>query len=155
AETTDRSEWGFRGRTCNALGPLRSLSVDQAFATHAQIGLGETYDANRADNDAPARYAAARGVSGAAADTWSAIFSKVLTAQVEPFLGLSRPDILHSYPHHEAALARRVPASRRHAERFELYVCGVELAIGFGELTDAAEQGRRFEAAMAEKERIY
>jgi len=155
AGTTDRSGWSFRGRTCNAFGPLRSLSVDQAFATHAQIELGETYDAHRADRDALAAHAAARGMSVAADDTWSAIFSKVLTAQVEPSLGLSRPDILHSYPHHDAALARRVPASPRHAERFELYVCGVELANGFGELTDAAEQGRRFEAAMAEKERIY
>jgi lysyl-tRNA synthetase class 2 len=41
------------------------------------------------------------------------------------------------------------------AQRFELYACGVELANGFGELTDAAEQRRRFEHAMAEKERIY
>src|SRR4029079_6146200 len=43
----------------------------------------------------------------------------------------------------------------RLAQRFELYACGVELANGFGELTDAAEQRRRFDVAMAEKERRY
>ena len=54
----------------------------------------------------------------------------------------------------QAALARPA-ADPRVAERFELYACGVELANGFGELTDAAEQRRRLEREMAEKERIY
>ena len=58
-------------------------------------------------------------------------------------------------PRAEAALARRVPDDPRVAERFELYACGVELANGFGELTDPAEQRRRFEAEMDEKERVY
>ena len=65
-----------------------------------------------------------------------------------------RATILDRYPAGQAALAR--PADdRRVAERFELYACGVELANGFGELTDAAEQRRRLEREMAEKERIY
>src|SRR5690606_35199461 len=55
----------------------------------------------------------------------------------------------------ESALARRKPADDRVAERFEIYACGVELANGFGELTDAAEQRRRFEAAMDDKQRLY
>jgi lysyl-tRNA synthetase class 2 len=55
----------------------------------------------------------------------------------------------------EAALARAKPSDSRVAERFEIYACGVELANGFGELTDAAEQRRRFAAAMDEKQRRY
>ena len=91
----------------------------------------------------------------AADDTWSDIFSRVLVERIEPNLGIGGPTILDEYPVVEAALARRKPSDPRVAERFELYVCGVELANGFGELTDAAEQRRRFEAEMDEKERLH
>jgi lysyl-tRNA synthetase class 2 len=62
---------------------------------------------------------------------------------------------LIDYPACEAALARRKPDDPRLAERFELYGCGVELANAFGELTDPIEQRRRFEADMAERDRLY
>ena len=58
-------------------------------------------------------------------------------------------------PVSEAALARVNPDDPRFADRFELYVCGVELANGFGELTDPDEQRRRLEAQMVEKARLY
>ncbi|MIL09767.1 EF-P lysine aminoacylase GenX, partial [Salmonella enterica subsp. enterica] len=75
--------------------------------------------------------------------------------KVEPNLGFGRATILYDYPVSEAALARPSARDRRVAERFELYACGVELANGFGELTDPVEQRRRFEIEMNEKERIY
>jgi elongation factor P--(R)-beta-lysine ligase len=75
--------------------------------------------------------------------------------RIEPNLGLGRLTILDEYPVIEAALARPKAADPRVAERFELYACGVELANGFGELTDPAEQRRRFELEMDEKERVY
>jgi lysyl-tRNA synthetase class 2 len=78
----------------------------------------------------------------------------VLVERIEGNLGIGRATVLDEYPAVLSALAR--PASDpRVAERFELYVCGVELANGFGELADAAEQRRRLEREMAEKERIY
>ncbi|HEY5793610.1 MAG TPA: amino acid--tRNA ligase-related protein, partial [Bosea sp. (in: a-proteobacteria)] len=83
------------------------------------------------------------------------IFSRVLSEKVEPHLGRGRATILCEYPISEAALARPKPGDPRVAERFELYACGVELANAFGELTDPAEQSRRFEADMDEKARIY
>ncbi len=88
-------------------------------------------------------------------DTWADIFSKVLVERIEPHLGFGRATILCEYPVSEAALARPKAADPRVAERFELYACGVELANAFGELTDPAEQRRRFEAEMAEKQRVY
>ena len=63
--------------------------------------------------------------------------------------------ILDQYPAGQAALARPSPNDARVAERFELYLCGVELANGFAELTDPAEQRRRLEREMAEKQRRY
>ena len=83
------------------------------------------------------------------------MLSKVLVEKVEPHLGHGRATILDRYPVAEAALARPAPDDPRVAERFELYACGVELANGFGELTNATEQRLRFEAEMEEKARIY
>ena len=88
-------------------------------------------------------------------DTWSDIFSKVLVEHIEPNLGQGRLTLLYEYPAPEAALARAKPSDPRVAERFEVYACGVELANGFGELTDAGEQRRRFAQAMGEKQRRY
>jgi lysyl-tRNA synthetase class 2 len=88
-------------------------------------------------------------------DTWSDIFSKILVEHVEPNLGQGRLTVLFEYPAPEAALARAKASDPRVAERFEVYACGVELANGFGELTDAAEQRDRFTAAMDEKARRY
>ncbi len=95
------------------------------------------------------------GVAIAADDTWGDIFSRILVERVDPHLGLGRATILYEYPMPHAALARAKPGDPRVAERFELYACGVELANAFGELTDVNEQRARFEAAMAEKERLH
>src|SRR6185312_6487583 len=86
---------------------------------------------------------------------WSYLFSRVLVEKVEPQLGIGRVTVLDRYPAAEAALARRAADDRRVSERFELYACGVELANGFGELTDAAEQRRRFGLEMDEKLTFY
>jgi lysyl-tRNA synthetase class 2 len=108
-----------------------------------------------ADRDALAAAATRIGIRVAADDTWPDIFSRILSERVEPGLGSGRPVFLTEYPIPEAALARPKPGDPRVAERFELYVCGVELANGFGELADPAEQRRRFLADMDEKERLY
>jgi elongation factor P--(R)-beta-lysine ligase len=155
ATVTKRQHWNWRGRSCDALAAHGFTTLDQAFAQFAGIALEETYNAGHADRDGLALRAASIGIQVATDDTWSDIFSKVLTGRIEPGLGSFRPEFLHAYPHHEAALARRVAGNPALAERFELYVCGVELANGFGELTDAREQRRRFMVEMAEKERIY
>jgi lysyl-tRNA synthetase class 2 len=155
AAETGRREWHWRERTCDIAKTHDFTSLDQAFFQFANISLHETYSADATDRDALATRATTAGIKVAADDTWSDIFSRVLVERIEPYLGLYRPEFLHNYPAAEAALARRVDGYPEHAERFELYVCGVELANGFGELTDPVEQRRRFEQEMAEKQRVY
>jgi lysyl-tRNA synthetase class 2 len=154
AETAGHAPWSFRGKTCDPLQPPGRHSVEEAF-TAAGIALADTLTATGVDRDALAEQTRAAGIHIGKDDSWSDIFSRVIVEKIEPELGQARPDILHRYPAQEAALARPDPSDPRWAERFELFACGVELANGFGELTDAREQRRRFEAWMAEKSRIY
>ncbi len=125
-----------------------------AFERFAGIDLLATVADGEGDRDRLAAAAEAR-VRITDDDTWSDIFSKILVEHVEPNLGQGRLTILFEYPVPEAALARAKPSDPRVAERFEIYACGVELANGFGELTDAREQRRRFTEAMDEKQRRY
>ena len=141
----------WRGRTADVSAEPERVTVAEAFARHAGIDLLATLG----DRDRLAAVAAATAIRVAADDTWSDIFSRVLVERVEPRLGLGRLTILCEYPLAEAALARQKPDDPRVAERFELYACGVELANGFAELTDAAEQRRRFAADLDAMERIY
>ena len=155
ARSTGRWRWEWKDAACDVSKSAYESSVDQAFFSFADIELFKTYGADGVDRDELARRATDAGIRVAADDTWSDIFSRVLVEKVEPGLGRLVPDILHDYPAHEAALARRVPGYPQIAERFELYVAGVELANGFGELTDAGEQRRRLDEQMAERARIY
>ena len=148
----------FRGREADPFAPPERLSVREAFVRHAGVDIFESLPPDgqgEPDRERFASQASAKGVRVAADDTWSDIFSRILSEKVEPNLGLGRATFLCEYPASEAALARLSPADPRVAERFELYACGVELANAFGELTDPAEQRGRFEEDMALKQRIY
>jgi len=153
AETTGLRIFSYRDVACDPRAEAERITVAQAFRKFADTDLFSTLNEKGEGNrDA---LAALSPIEVAANDNWADIFSKILVARIEPQLGRGRPTILYEYPRCEAALARATAHDARVAERFELYVCGVELANGFGELTDAAEQRRRFVAEMDEKERIY
>ena len=114
------------GRAVDVLPPLDRLSVCEAFRRFAGWTEAQTLDAAATDED---RY------------------FRVLVESVEPALArLDRGTFLVDYPAPQASLARRRPGNPRVAERFELYVGGVELCNGFGELVDPVEQRARFDA---------
>lgn len=145
-----------RHGTCDPFGPWEVLTVQEAFQRHAGIDLLATApDPARPDRDRLATEAARLGIRTADSDTWEDLFFRIALERIEPHLGFGRPTFLADYPVSMAALARAKPEDPRVAERFELYACGVELANAFGELTDPAVQRRRFEADMAEKQRLY
>jgi lysyl-tRNA synthetase class 2 len=154
AQATGIGKFAFRGKTADPFAEPELLTVAAAFEQFAGIDLLGTITDGEGDRAALAAAAGAR-VRIADDDTWSDIFSKVLVQHVESRLGQGRLTVLFEYPAPEAALARAKTSDPRVAERFEVYACGVELANGFGELTDAAEQRRRFAAAMDEKARRY
>ncbi len=155
SDVTKRHQWSYRGRPCDIKAKLDYTTLDQAFFQFAGITLRDMYTGVEPNRDLFIRAAVAAGVRPSADDTWSDVFSRVLTELIEPRLGNFYPEILCEYPTHEAALARPTAHDPIVAERFELYVCGVELANGFGELTDPVEQRRRFVSEMDEKARIY
>ena len=156
AEVVGAKTLNWQHHTCDLFAEPERLTVAEAYRRFADIDLLATLAADGStDRDALASAARQSHVRTSTDDTWADIFSKIMVERVEVNLGLSRPTILHEYPTAEAALARPAPADPRVAERFELYACGVELANAFGELTDPAEQRRRFELEMAEKARVY
>jgi elongation factor P--(R)-beta-lysine ligase len=146
----------YRGQSVDPDLEPQHLTVIEAFERYAGIRLlGTIAGDGSADRDALAAAARAQSIQLAESDSWSDIFSRVIVERVEPKLGQGRATLLYEYPIVEAALARPCPHDARLAERFELYACGVELANGFGELTNPAEQRRRFEEDMALKEKLY
>jgi lysyl-tRNA synthetase class 2 len=144
----------WKDRTADPYAAPERLSVADAFTTFAGIDLLATLKDDAGDRDKLAAAARAAGIQVADDDNWSDVFSRVLVERIEPRLGHGRPTLLDQYPLPEAAWAKRATDPRL-AQRFELYACGVELANGFAEITDATEQRRRFEDAMAERQRRY
>lgn len=118
----------YRGMKCDLGAEWRVIPVRDAYREFAGWDPLESFDQDRFDED--------------------------MALKVEPGLPKDVPCVLYGYPREAASLSRLSTADPRVAERWELYVCGIELANAFGELTDGAEQRRRFEAARAERRAI-
>jgi lysyl-tRNA synthetase class 2 len=109
----------FRGHAVGLKSPWQRISVREAFQRYASMSLESSMDSGR--------------------------FDEVMVQEIEPNLGITKPTFLHDYPASLAALARLKQDDPAYAERFELYVAGLEVANAFTELTDAHEQRERFE----------
>ena len=108
----------FRGRKIDLSGPWERISVNEAFHRYAQTSVAETLQ--------------------------KGLFDEIMVRDIEPNLGIEKPMFIYDYPAQRGALARLKQEDSTVAERFELYMGGLELANGFSELIDSEEQRRRF-----------
>ena len=146
----------WRGHSADAGRAWREVSVVEAFQEHCGIDILATApDPLAPDLALLAAQARRIGIEPHPGDDWEALYFRIFLDRIEPELGIGAPTILYDFPASMAALSRRNPADPRLAERFELYVCGLELANAFGELTDAAEQRARFLVDQAKKQALY
>jgi lysyl-tRNA synthetase class 2 len=154
AAGTDPLRW--RGNRADTNLPWQRLTVADSFARYTGIDLLATApDPHAPDAALLASEATRIGVAPHPGDDWETLFFRIFLERIEPYLGIGAPTIVYDYPISMAALSRRKPDDHRLAERFELYVCGLELANAFGELTDPAEQRRRFTADQTRKQALY
>jgi lysyl-tRNA synthetase class 2 len=123
----DLSKWEYQGKDYDLSLPWPRISFEEAFAKYAGRKIGDVKDED---------------------------FYKIFFNEIEPKLReTKRPAIIYDYPISQAALARPKASDGRFAERFEVFLAGVELGNCFSELTDANEQKKRFESDLAERKR--
>lgn len=151
ADAAEVKEFKYKGKSCNPFEKWEQLNVVEAFQTYADLNLEDYLE----DTDKFRGAVSGLGLHTAEDDGWDDLFFRVMDDKIEPNLGFGVPTILYDYPASMASLSRRKPNDLRFAERFELYVCGVELANAFSELTDAQEQKKRFEEEMELKQKLY
>lgn len=141
----------WKGAACDPEAAPEYLTLADAFEKFAGIDLEPVLT----DAEGLAQAARRAGVETPAGASWTDVFSAVLVTRIEPNLGQGRLTFLHRYPISEAALSRPAPDDLRFAERFELYACGVELANGYRELTDASLLRTRQMSEMDLKQSLY
>lgn len=151
AELCKFNRYRHRQFTSDPFVEWQRLSVVEAFDYYAELDLLAWLD----DRDGFAHKIRDLGLHTAEDDRWDDLFFRVMGEKIEPHLGMERPTILYDYPVSMASLSRPKPSDPRLAERFELYVCGIELANAFGELTDPYIQRTRFREEMAMKRTLY
>lgn len=151
AETAGITHYRHKTHQCDPFAEWERLSVSEAFEHYADIDLAAFLD----DTAGFRQAVSGLGLHTAEDDGWDDLFFRVMDDRIEPKLGMGVPTFLYDYPASMASLSRKKPEDPRFAERFELYVCGIELANAFSELTDAKEQVERFHEDMDMKEKLY
>ncbi|CAA6605758.1 Elongation factor P--(R)-beta-lysine ligase [Rhodospirillaceae bacterium LM-1] len=155
-QAAGRDRFSWQGKDCDAGLPWQRISVGEAFLEFAAIDLLSTItDPDDPDPRPLAEAAKTIGIDAPPADRWEDIYFRIFLEHVEPHLGVGAPTFLTGYPLCMAALAKPDLKDSRLAQRFELYVSGLELANAFGELTDSKEQRRRFERDQHLKRQLY
>lgn len=155
-QAADVKSFRWQGKSCDPSWPFERLSVADAFRRYCDLDvLATAPDPSVPDLARLAEAAKPLGIAPHEGDEWEDLFFRLFLERIEPHLGVGVPTLLYDYPISMAALARAKPDDPRLAERFELYVAGLELANAFGELTDPVLQRARFVVDQGKKLRRY
>ncbi|MBR1544556.1 MAG: EF-P lysine aminoacylase GenX [Alphaproteobacteria bacterium] len=151
---TDHFE--YNGKKCFLNDGIEKLTIAQAFEKFCHFDILSTIDnPQNPSTKLITPFAKKLNINVSESDTWDDIYEKLMFEYIEPNLGDKKPTILYEYPIHQAALSAPKSDNPNIAERFELYICGVELANAFTELTNRKVQEERFLHDQAEKQKIY
>lgn len=144
-------ESGYQNTRIALSPPFERITVSQAMRIYGGVDIEKNQDPSSLLQEAESkgyRFGRPQNYS------FDEIFFKIFLEKVEPRLGNPRPTILYEYPSGMAALARLKPENPLRAERFELYISGLEIANAFSELNDPIEQRRRFSEEQKMRARL-
>lgn len=145
----DGSSLTYQGVQYDLSAPWERISVAEAFAKYAGVDVDTMLsepELRRAAED--------KGYDISDDNSWEQAYHQIFLNEIEPELGKNGPTIIYDYPASQAALSERKKADPRFAERFEVYLAGLELGNAFTELTDSTEQRSRMEADLAERKSL-
>ncbi len=128
----------YQGKTIDLTSPWQRMTVKEVFSKYANIELDKALEREQI-----AREAVKRGYVVSKNDSFDDIFFKIFLNEIEPRLNSGKPVILYDWPYQMAALSQRKKQDPRYAERFEVYIGGLELGNAFSELIDSNEQRKR------------
>jgi elongation factor P--(R)-beta-lysine ligase len=132
----------YQGNKYDLSSPWERVSVVEAFEKYANVLEKDFFSA-----DALNKHCLNEGYSGQKLN-YDDAFYWIMQNKVEPYLGRSKPTIIYDYPVSQAALSKRKKTDPRLAERFEVYLAGLELGNAFSELIDPVEQKSRMVAEL-------
>ncbi len=139
----------YQGEKIDLMAPWERLTVAAAFARWAHINFVDFLDLKVAR-----QVAQSKGYRVTEKNSWEELYNQIFLNEIEPHLGRGRPTIIYEFPATMAALSQKKKTDPRFAERFELYIAGLELGDCYSELTDPQEQEERFRQELAEVQRL-
>jgi len=134
---------------CHIVSDWERVSIKDLWQKYVGVNLDDYLE-----TDKMAKLVKELGYQVGDSDDFNDLFYKIFLNKIERNLGVERPTIVYNYPIQMAALARPCASDARYAERFEVYINGLELANAFGELTDSEAQTKRFEEEAKERARL-
>jgi len=138
-----KSEINYQGNVIKINGPFEKVSVAEAFERYTGIKVDKLFD-----REVLKKFVKKKRYRLSGDCSWDDLHNLIFLTEIEPKLGFGKPTILFDFPAQFAPLAKTSSSDPRFKERFELYICGVELADAYNELADPVEQERQLKKEM-------